>query len=109
MSRAWSRYMVLGPGTFGETKACHILVDMMNNNVISVFEKHRVLSFITDAIFKFNGIATIEESSVREHAMALMKEHYFSSIARMSYPDKFRSFLKNVINHHSRRALEGVV
>lgn len=106
MAKAFSKDMKLDLGTFGGTKACHILVEMMNQDVIPVFEKHRVLSFIADATLKFNGVATITTQSIRHQAMCLMKDYYLNRIGGMSYPEKFKSFLRNVINHHSRRALK---
>jgi hypothetical protein len=109
MAKAWSKDMVLDSGTFGGTRACHVLVDMMNNNVISVFEKHRVLSFIQNAIHHFNNVATIEDLGVRNYTMSLIKRDFLNRINDMPYPPKFNSFLRNVVCHHSRRALEGVI
>lgn len=109
MAKAFSRDMKLDLGTFGGTKACHILVDMMNKDVIPIREKHRVLAFINDATLKFNGVATIATESIRHQAMCLMKEFYIGRIESMPYPEKFKSYLRNVINHHSRRALKGAI
>ena len=109
MAKAFSRDMKLDLGTFGGTKACHVLAEMMNQNIIPIREKHRVLSFINDATLKFNGVATITIESIRCQAMCLMKDYYLNRIVAMPYPDKFKSFLRNVINHHSRRALKEAV
>lgn len=109
MAKAFSKDMKLDLGTFGGTKACHVLVDMMNHDVIPIREKHRVLAFINDATLKFHGVATITIESVRHQAMCLMKDFYIGRIESMPYPDKFKSYLRNVINHHSRRALKGAI
>jgi hypothetical protein len=106
MSKTYSKDVVLDPGTFGGTKACHVLAEMMNQNVISVFDKHKVLSFINKVIYDFNAIATITYSGVRGRSMMLMKDHYIVRAEQMPYPEKFISFMKNVINHHARRALK---
>jgi hypothetical protein len=106
MARAWSKDIVLDAGTFGGTKACHVLAEMMNQNIIPVYEKHRVLSFINSAIYDFNYVATIIENGVRIKAMLMMKEHYLNRVNQMMYPVRFLTFLKNVITHHSRRALK---
>lgn len=106
MSLAWSKDMELDPGTFGGSPACHVLVDMMNHNVIPVIEKHRVLSFINDAIYQFKWLATIEEYGVKERSMVLMKNDILSRVDQMPYPTKFNSHLKNVITHHFRRYLK---
>jgi hypothetical protein len=108
MSKAWSKDMILDCGTFGRSPACHILVDMMNNNVISVFEKHRVLSFVNDAIYQFKWLSTVQEYGVKERAMTLMRDHLLSRVDQMPYPAKFNSHLKNVITHHFRRFLKEV-
>lgn len=106
MSKAWSRDMELDPGTFGGSPACHVVVDMMNHNVIPVFEKHRVLSFINSATFDFKCVADIEHPGVRERIMFMMRDHFYDRIGKMPYPEKFNSLLKNVINHHARRYLK---
>lgn len=106
MSKAWSKDMLLDPGTFGGSPACHVLVDMMNNNVIAVSDKHRVLSFINDCTWQFKWIATIKEYGVKERTMVLTRDHLFERITQMPYPEKFNSHLKNVINHHFRRYLK---
>lgn len=106
MSKAWSKDILVDPGTFGGSPACHIIADMMNQNVISVFEKHRVLSFINDAIYQFKWIGTIKDTGVKERAMVLMRDDLFARIDKMDYHPKFLSHLKNVITYHFRRFLK---
>lgn len=106
MSKAWSKDMTLDAGTFGGSPACHILVDMMNHNIIPVFEKHRVLSFITNAIYQFKWISTIQEYGAKERSMILMRDDLINRINQMPYSEKFNSYLKNVISHHFRRYLK---
>lgn len=106
MSKPWSRDMKLDPGTFGGSPACHVLVDMMNNNVIPVSEKHRVLSFIGSAIWHFKSTSIIRDKGVRERVMVLLRNDIYSKIDQMEYPTKFNSHLKNVIAYHFRRFLE---
>src|SRR5271154_7148448 len=106
MSKAWSKDMQLDPGTFGGSPACHVLVDMMNNNFIAVSEKHRVLSFINNATYQFKWLATVKEYRVKERAMLLMRDDLYQRIKLMPYPEKFNSHLKNVITHHFRRYLK---
>ena len=106
MSKAWSKDIWVDPGTFGASPACHIIADMMNKDIVSVFEKHRVLSFINDAIHQFKWISTIEDTGVKERAMILMRDDLFARIDKMTYPPKFLSHLKNVIAYHFRRFLK---
>lgn len=109
MSKAWSKDMKLDAGTFGGSPACHILVDMMNNNLIAVSEKHRILSFITSAIWHFKCLSVVGDYGVKERALVLMRDDLYDRIDKMPYPEKFNSHLKNVINHHFRRYLKEVV
>jgi len=106
MSKAWSKDIWVDPGTFGGSPACHVIADMMNKNVISVYEKHRVLSFITDAIYQFKWTSSIKDKAVRERAMNLMRNDLLSRIDKMDYQPKFLSYLRNVIAYHYRRFLE---
>lgn len=106
MSTAWSKDMVLDPGTFGGTRACHVLVDMMNNNAIPVFEKHRVLAFLTDANTQFKWVSTIKHKPVMERNMDLMLHHLIDRIQEFTYPAKFKSYMKNVVTHMYRKNLE---
>lgn len=109
MSKPWSRDIKLNRGTFGGSPACHVLVDMMNNNMIPVSEKHRVLAFINNSICQFKWISTIPDQGARMRSMVLMKEDLYKRIDQMSYPPKFLSHLKCVINHHFRKYLDVVV
>lgn len=106
MSLPWSRDMKLDPGTFGGTPACHVVVDMMNHDIIPIQEKHRVLSFISSAIFSFKSLSVIEDYGVKERVMVLLRNDLLTKIDQMPYPPKFNSHLKNVLAHHFRRYLK---
>lgn len=107
MSKAWSRDVWVDPHTFGGTKACEVLADMLNNNVVGIYDKHRILAFITDVTIQFKYISYIPHSSVRERSMLLMKEDLFKRIENMEYGIKVKSYIKNVVAHHYRKNLEG--
>lgn len=106
MSKPWSRDVWVDPHTFGATKACEVLADMLNNNVVPIYEKHRILSFITDTTIQFKNIGYIPLNSVRERSMILMREDLFKRIDNYEYPPKVKSFMKNVVSHHCRKNLE---
>jgi hypothetical protein len=109
MSRSWSRNIELDPGTFGNTPACHILVDMMNNDVIPVFEKHRVLSFLTATVVReYKGIASIKDHGVRISLMYRSRDAFVKRINLMPYPKTFLSFLRNVVYGMARKYLEEI-
>ena len=105
MSLPVSRDMELDPGTFGGSPACHVLVDMLNKNVVPIRDKHKILSFINKATWHFKCLSVIEDQSVKTRAMTLVKADIFANVEKMPYPDKFKSYLKNVIYHHFRRYL----
>ena len=102
--------IVLSPGTFGSSPACHILVDMMNKNMISLKEKHRVLALITAIIYEFKAISTIKSSDkrhdVREAIMLRSRDYYLERVEKMPYPLIFRTHLMNVIHHKCRKFLK---
>ena len=106
MSKAWSKDVWVDPHTFGGSKACEVLADMMNKDVVSIYEKHRILSFISDATIQFKYISCIPHDSVRERSMLLMKEDLFRRIDNFEYGIKVKSYIKNVVAHHYRKNLE---
>ena len=105
MSKPWSKDMKLDPGTFGGSPACKVLVQMMNNNIIPIGDKHRVLSFINDAIYQFKWLSSISEYRVVERSMTLMRNYLDGQAAIMPYPWPFNSHLRNVISYHHKRYL----
>lgn len=96
----------LDPDTFGNSKACHVLVDLMNQNMINTPQKHRVLSFITSATSSFRNLRYIPDAGVRERIMTIMWGYYLTRIQEMLYPPKFISYLENVIFSIFRKNLE---
>lgn len=105
MAKAWSKDLKLDPYTFGNSKACEVLADMMNKGMIPVFEKHRVLSFITGASRVFKEISSIENKGVGFLVSDLYRQSLISKIDQMPYPLKFKTYLKNVINHIYKKYL----
>jgi hypothetical protein len=106
MGKAFSRDMVLDPGTFGGSPACHILVDMMNAGAVRVGDKHKLLSFIVSATYNFKWLSIIPEEGVKWRAMTLLRDELYSRIDQWDYNPKVKSLTKNVINHHYRRYLK---
>ena len=112
MSRAWTKDIKLDPGTFGGSPACHILVDMMNHDLIPIYEKHRVLSLINSIIVEFKAIATIksaERRDVRETVMLRSRDFYLERIKKMAYPLIFRTVLMNVVHYKCKKFLKEAV
>lgn len=109
MSKAWSKDMVIEPHTFGGTKACEVLADLMNQNIVSAYEKHRTLAFINKGIRMYHGASYIPDQDTRNNVINLIKVDINSKISLMPYPIKYISYLKNVMAHYYRKALERVV
>lgn len=107
MSLPVSRDMVLDPGTFGGSRACHVIVDMMNKGMIPVRDKHKVLSLINDINICAKHLSEIRHVGVRSQMMKLAQDHYIQAVnTRESYPEKFKSHLKNVVNSIFRKSEE---
>lgn len=109
MSRPWTKDIKLERGTFGSSKACHTLVDMMNDGKINFYEKHRVLSFIDRSTVFANSIAKIPEIGVRRHMLISARDEFLARVdiePMNKYPEEFKSFLRNVVNYIFNRALE---
>jgi hypothetical protein len=100
MSKGQNRDVWIDPTTFGTSKACKILAEMMNENVVSIYDKHKVLSFINHVIHKFQGTSYIPIDAypgVRTQVMLLVRDDFLARADKMPYPPKFITFLKNVI------------
>lgn len=106
MSKAWSKDICVEPHTFGGTKACEVLADMMNQNIVSAYEKHRTLAFINKASRMFHGAREISDNNTRNSVIELINRDITDKIDVMNYPPKYISYLKNVMAHYYRRALE---
>lgn len=106
MSHAWSKDMVLDLGTFGNSPACHIVVEMMNAGLIPVLDKHKVLSMLNDVAISAKYLSEVSHLGVRNQATRLSRDFYCLRVDQMPYIDKFKSHLKNVIHHFYNRNLE---
>lgn len=109
MSKAWTKDIVVDLGTFGNSKACHVLVDMLNNNAIPIYEKHRVLSHINIAIEHFINVSQIPVKSIREATMKMWLDLFLARVDKFYYPAKFKTFYKNVLCYLHKKYLEGVI
>lgn len=108
MSKSWSRDMKLSPGTFGGSPACHILVDMLNNNAVKVYDKHRILSFISTLTLECIAIATIKDAGYREKIMFRSRDFYLERINKemTAYPVFVVNLIKNVTEYLCRKYLK---
>jgi hypothetical protein len=106
MSKPSSKDIWVDPYTFGGSPACKVLAEMLNENLVSIKEKHKILSFINDVIMQFRSISEIENNSCRVRLMILVRDHFFNKIEGMPYPKIVNSHLKTVVVHHFRRILK---
>ena len=100
--------MIVEKNTFGKSKACHILAQMMNDNVISIYEKHRVLSHIVKITNTFRNISPIPDKGTRERTFEMWRDFTLSKIDELdelAYPAKFKTFYKNVVFYLYRKYL----
>jgi len=110
MSKAWTKDIKIDPGTFGGSRACHILVEMMNENLIPIYEKHRVLAFINSINIEFKAIETIQSppvhAGIKESLLNRSKNHYLDRVKEMDYPEVFKTLLNNVIHYRFKKSFE---
>lgn len=105
MSKSFSTNPILNPGTFGGSPACHILVDMMNKDMVTVYQKRKVLAFITSICMEMKAIASIEDRGIREKLMTRSRDYYSDRVESMPHPSIFNSLLRNVIYYFSKKYL----
>ena len=107
MSKAWSKDLNLKLDTFGKTKACQALADMMNKNIIPSYDKHKVLSFINEMIERYQVLSSIKNSKVKNYTFDIISKNTTSLNELMPYDEKFISYLKNVNVYYFRLYLKG--
>jgi hypothetical protein len=95
----------IDPHTFGGSPACEVLADLLNQNVVSLGEKHKILRFLNNITHRVNDVALLAKSS-REFTMKLVKAHYLNKVNDKDYPIVIKTHLHNVIHYMCHKALE---
>lgn len=106
MSKKYTVKLNLKPDTFGNSKACFVLVDMMNQGMIDIVAQHKILSLINNLCIKAKAVATINHTNIRATTLDLVKQQHLKLIDLMPYEMKFKSHLKNVVHYIFNRAWE---
>jgi len=106
MSKKFTVKLNLRPDTFGNSKACFVLIDMMNQGIIDIRSQHKVLSFINNACIKSKAVATITNTNIRGTTLDLVKQQYLKLVDNMPFELKFNTHLKNVVHYIFNRAWE---
>lgn len=99
MSKAWSRDLFLDKNTFGSSKACHILVDLMNQNEIQTYQKHKVLSFLHQLRCDIKQTNLLKNQIFKRKILNLLLNESLQKIDNMNFSVKFTTFLKNVTHY----------
>lgn len=94
------------PHTFGGSKACEALADMINGDILTTPAKHKLLKLINCINHRAIDISFIPNKSTRIFIMSLIKQHYCSIVKEKNYPIKIQSYLYNVINYICHKYLE---
>jgi len=105
MSKAWTKDIYVDPGTFGGSRACHVLADMLNNNVIPIYEKHRVLAFLNRVNIVFINLSDIPDRKIRIQSFEMWKKELLNQVSLFNYPTKIKSYMSNVLLHSYRKNL----
>lgn len=106
MSKAWSKDIWVDPHTFGGTRACEILADMLNQNAVIGYEKHRIISFLNRAAIRLKMTATVYDNKTREYLLILVRNDLLNRVDQMKYPIDVITHLKNILHHYYRKHLE---
>lgn len=106
MAKKYTVKLNLKPDTFGNSKACFVVVEMMNEGIIDLRAQHKVLSFINNICIQSKAVATITNLNIRATTLNLVKRQYLKSIDLMPYDLKFNTHLKNVVHYVFNRAWE---
>lgn len=109
MSLPVSRDMVLDSSTLGNSPACHIVVQMMNDGIIPIHDKHKVLSIMNDVSNSAKHLSEVSHVGVRSQAVQLSRDYYCSRVDQMPYHEKFKTHLKSVIQYFYKKSLEKVM
>lgn len=65
MSKSFSKNLHIDLHTFGNTKACEILAEMMNQGVVSVYNRNKTLSFLNKVSSVFHSIIQISKTLIK--------------------------------------------
>jgi len=97
--------MILLPNTIGNSLAAYYLIDMLNENMIPAYEKHRLLSIFNSTIIGLKKIMKIDDPGFRARIVHMWKENQFALIDSQTWNPKIKSYFKNVINSHIKSTL----
>ena len=106
MSVAWSKNLVLSSNTMGSSLAAYHLVDMLNQDVIPTYEKHRLLSFFNKTMIGLKKLLKIEDPAFRAYIVNMWKERQFKLIDSQNWDTKVKSYFKNVITSSCKESLQ---
>ena len=97
---------ILAPHTIGGSPVCHVLIAMMNEGLIPVKARRRVLSFLADAVVSFKHLSIVQHAGVKERSMLMMRDWYLERADKMPYHPRFNSHVKGVIAYYFRHYIK---
>jgi hypothetical protein len=106
MSSARSKNIFLTPNTIGNSLAAIHLMDMLNQDIIPVIEKHRLLSIFNSISIGFKKISKIEDVSFRYAILNMWKEKQFTVVDSQNWDPKVKTYFKNIVNAHVKKYYE---
>jgi hypothetical protein len=106
MSSARSKNIFLTPNTIGNSLAAIHLMDMLNQDIIPVVEKHRLLSIFNSISIAFKKISKIEDVSFRYAILNMWKEKQFTVVDSQNWDPKVKTYFKNIVNAHVKKYYE---
>ena len=83
--------------TFGGTKACHQIVDMINSGYITPYFSTKIVSFFNDLTIALKKLDVIDDR-LRNRFLVLFKQDRVKLVDSWTIPYDAKSFIKNVIH-----------
>lgn len=97
--------MYIKPDTFGKSKVCVVLADMINSEEFTDHQKHKILSFIGHFINIFKQLSKVKDRATKQYVLNVVKSDFVNKAKMMPYDKKFCTHLQNVIVLYYRKYL----
>lgn len=92
--------------TFGKSKACANLAQIINESQVSIFEKRKILAFINRANTIFKQISYIKDPKVKKHILRLVRDDLLNTAKiskHIGLNNKIHTHINNVVIYYYRR------
>jgi len=103
MSSERSPRKLLDATTFGNSKACLILVDMLNKQELTTGDTNNICRILK----KYQGLLSeLDVLPQKEWMATITRNHFLKCVDNLSIEEKYKSYTKNVLCYFYSRAHE---